>query len=47
MNLPINFTIKQTNIVTNLINDGYKIKKYDGISLIVLTNGIQDVEINN
>jgi hypothetical protein len=47
MILPENFTIKQTQLLKELFNQGYKIKKYNGTNLMVVSKGITDVTIIN
>lgn len=42
-----NFTIKQTKLINSLFNDGYTIKKYDGLNFITLIKGCSEVTINN
>lgn len=44
--MEINFTIKQVELVKNLIKEGFKLKKYNGTQ-VLLSNGITSVEISN
>lgn len=44
--MEINFTIKQVELVKNLIKQWFKLKKYNGTQ-VLLSNGITSVEITN
>lgn len=45
--MEINFTIKQVNLIQELIKEGFKIKNYNGINFIQLVKGSLLVDIEN
>lgn len=41
------FTIKQSKLIKDLFNDGFKIKKYDGLTNLILFKSGVEIEIRN